>query len=84
MFRFMKYKVPMEELWAIVKIPNGKAEIIADAIDKEMTAFHLHDENIIAFGFDDASNMVANGGVIKKAFRKAKQRSYLHTLWSTH
>jgi len=32
MFRFVKDKVPVEKFLAIVKIPNGTAETISDAI----------------------------------------------------
>lgn len=38
MFRFMKDKGPVEKFLAIVKIPNGTAETIADAIEKNWLA----------------------------------------------
>lgn len=50
----------MEKLLAKVKIPKGKAEMIADAIDKELSALDLYYENIISFGFNGASNMAGN------------------------
>ncbi|BFZ04961.1 hypothetical protein BsWGS_08000 [Bradybaena similaris] len=80
MFRVMEDNVPMEKFLALVKIPNGKAETIANAIDKELTSLDLNYENIIAFGFDGASNMAGNvGGVRKKLSEKAnKEVLYVH------
>lgn len=80
MFRVVEDKVPVEKFLAIVKIPNGKAETIADAIDKELVALNLHYDNIIAFGFDGASNMAGNiGGVRRKLSEKANREViYIH------
>lgn len=80
MFRVMEDKAPVEKFLAIVKIPDGKAETIANAIDKELTALNLDYNNIIAFGFDGASNMAGNvGGVRRKLSEKAnKEVLYIH------
>lgn len=56
MFLAMEDKVPKEKFLAIVKISNGEVKTIVDAID-------LNYENIIAFGFDGASNTV---GMLKE------------------
>lgn len=43
MFRVMGDNVSMERFLTIVKkIPNGKAENVADAIDKELTTLDLN------------------------------------------
>lgn len=80
MFRFVEDKVPVEKFLAIVKIPNGTAETIADAIDKELTNLDLCYNNVIAFGFDGAANMAGNvGGVRRKLSEKAKRDIlYIH------
>ena len=58
MFRVMEDKVPMEKFMAIVKISDGEAETIANAIDKELTALDL------------AGNI---GGVRRKLSEKANK-----------
>lgn len=49
----MKDKVPVENFFPIVKVTNGKAETIADAIDKELTVLDIACmyDNIIVIGF---------------------------------
>jgi len=66
MFRFVEGKVLVEEFLAIVKIPNGTAETISDAIDKELTSLDLCYNNVIAFGFDGATNMAGNVGGVRR------------------
>lgn len=84
MFRFVEDKVPVEKFLAIVKIPNGTAETIADAIDKELTSLDLNYSNVIAFGFDGAANMAGNvGGVRRKLSEKAK-RDILYIYCKAH
>lgn len=80
MFRVMEGRVPVEKFLAVVKIPNGKAETIADTIDKELASLGLCYDNLIAFGFDGASNMAGNvAGVRKKLSEKANREVvYIH------
>ncbi|KAJ8705417.1 hypothetical protein PYW08_012463 [Mythimna loreyi] len=85
MFRVMQHKVPVEKFLAIVKIADEKAKTIANAIGKELTALNLNYKDIIAFGFDGASNMAGNvGGVRKKLSEKANKNKkvmrYFHIL----
>src|SRR5678816_1762687 len=47
MFRVVEGKNPVEKFLSIAKIPNGKAETIANAIDKELTDLDLKYGNII-------------------------------------
>lgn len=80
MFRVVENQVPVEKFLTIVNIPNGKAETIADVIDKELNALNLSYDNLIAFGFDGASNMAGNaGGVRRKLSGKVnKDVLYIH------
>ena len=52
----------------MVKIPNGKAETIANAIDKELTDLHLNYWNIIVCEYNAASNMAGNIGGVRRKF----------------
>lgn len=70
MFRFLEDKVPLEKFLAIVKIPNRTVETIADAIDKELTSLDLCYNNVIAFGFDGATNMAGNAGGVRRFQKK--------------
>lgn len=77
MLRAVEDQVPMERFLAIVKIPNGKAETIRDVIDKEPTALDLYYDNIIASGFDGASNMTGNAGGMRKKLSEKVSKEVL-------
>ncbi|GLV40243.1 hypothetical protein CBL_07161 [Carabus blaptoides fortunei] len=72
--------VVKEKFLNLIKIPDGRAETIAEAIDKELTSLNLKYENLIAFGFDGAANMAGNiNGVRRKLSEKAnKDVLYMH------
>jgi len=69
---------------AIVKIPNGTAETIADAIDKELTNLDLCYNNVIAFGFDGVANMAGNLGVVRRKLSEKAKRGILYIHCKAH
>jgi|UniRef100_A0A2S2PXI0 hypothetical protein len=84
MFRFLEDKNPVKKFLAIVKIPNGRAETIADVIDKELTNLDLCYNNAIALGFNGAANMTGNVGDVIRKLSEGARRNILYIHCKAH
>ena len=78
--RYVDNGVAVETFVSIIKIANGLSETIASAIDEELKKRKLSYANLVAFGFDGASNFSGNtAGVRRKLSQKAgRDIPYIH------
>src|SRR5678816_3414686 len=84
MLRVVEDKNPVETFLSIVKIPNGKAESIANAIHKELTDLCLNYDSITTFEFDGASNIAGKVGGVRKRLSEEANKEVLYIHCKTH
>lgn len=78
--RFVKNNQPVERFLNIVALSDTKAQTIIDAISNELTKHNLSYDNIIACGFDGASNMSGNKGGVRRfvSDKVGREVPYIH------
>uniref|UniRef100_A0A2S2PJ55 Zinc finger protein n=1 Tax=Schizaphis graminum TaxID=13262 RepID=A0A2S2PJ55_SCHGA len=78
--RFVKNNQPVERFLNIVALSDTKAQTIIDAISNELTKHNLSYDNIIACGFDGASNMSGNKGGVRRfvSDKAGREVPYIH------
>ncbi|KAF0773511.1 zinc finger protein 862-like [Aphis craccivora] len=78
--RFVKNNQPVERFLNIVTLSDTKAQTIIDAISIELIKHNLSYDNIIACGFDGASNMSGNKGGVRRfvSDKAGREVPYIH------